>query len=499
MEKVRVERLDHLGVISGVIKDLGLIEMIDSRIIPDAREEISTGEAVAGMILNGLGFSDRPMTLTPQFFEHKPLELLFRAGVSPEQFNRFKLGRSLDKLFSYGCDVLFSEVALLVCRQEGIDLRFNCLDTTSFSLTGEYDSDSDEHAISVTHGYSKDHRPDLKQAVLELMVSQDGGVPFVSQSWDGNTSDNEVFKARSEVLIKEFEASESPRYLIADAKLYTERNASNLARLPFITRMPGTLKDVPRVIAQAWAFGQWIRVDARVKYQRVELCHKGIAQRWLVVSSEAAWKRAAKTLAKAQNKELARVEKALFHLQAKRFDSEEAARDTLEQLAQTLRYHKVGAVTLTRHIQYARRGKPTADTPIKAIRWQIAATVVPDPDEITRAQQRKACFVLGTNIPDTELSDAEVIAGYKGQGAVERGFGFLKSPVFFVSSLFVKKPSRMQGLPGDLLPPGPSPGAHRGAHRAKKKNPPTLWTTGLPNISNFLGINLLNVGNRVRA
>lgn len=446
MEKVRVERLDHLGVISGVIKDLGLIEMIDSRIIPDAREEISTGEAVAGMILNGLGFSDRPMTLTPQFFEHKPLELLFRAGVSPEQFNRFKLGRSLDKLFSYGCDVLFSEVALLVCRQEGIDLRFNCLDTTSFSLTGEYDSDSDEHAISVTHGYSKDHRPDLKQAVLELMVSQDGGVPFVSQSWDGNTSDNEVFKARSEVLIKEFEASESPRYLIADAKLYTERNASNLARLPFITRMPGTLKDVPRVIAQAWAFGQWIRVDARVKYQRVELCHKGIAQRWLVVSSEAAWKRAAKTLAKAQNKELARVEKALFHLQAKRFDSEEAARDTLEQLAQTLRYHKVGAVTLTRHIQYARRGKPTADTPIKAIRWQIAATVVPDPDEITRAQQRKACFVLGTNIPDTELSDAEVIAGYKGQGAVERGFGFLKSPVFFVSSLFVKKPSRMQGL-----------------------------------------------------
>lgn len=42
MEKVTVERLDHLGVISGVIKDLGLIEMIDSRIIPDEREEIRT-------------------------------------------------------------------------------------------------------------------------------------------------------------------------------------------------------------------------------------------------------------------------------------------------------------------------------------------------------------------------------------------------------------------------------------------------------------------------
>jgi len=446
MEKVTVERLDHLGVISGVIKDLGLIEMIDSRIIPDEREEISTGEAVAGMILNGLGFSDRPMTLTPQFFENRPMELLFREGVSPAQFNRFKLGRSLDKVFSYGCDVLFSEVAGAVCQQEGIDLRFTCLDTTSFSLTGEYDSDSDEHAISVTHGYSKDHRPDLKQAVLELMVAQDGGIPFVSKSWDGNASDNEVFKVRSEALMKEFEASEGPRYLIADAKLYTERNAPNLAWLPFITRMPGTLKDVPRVIAQAWAFGAWIRGDKKVSYQRVEWCHYGIAQRWLVVSSEAAWKRAAKTLAKARSKELARVEKALFHLQAKRFDSEKAAQAALEQLAETLRYHKVGEITLTRHIQYARRGKPTPDTPIKAIRWQILATVVPDPDKITQAHQRKACFVIGTNIPDTELSDAEVIAAYKGQGAVERGFGFLKSPVFFVSSLFVKKPSRMQGL-----------------------------------------------------
>ncbi len=48
----------------------------------------------------------------------------FRDGVSADSFNRFKLGRSLDKAFSYGCDMLFSEIALSVCRQEGIDLRF---------------------------------------------------------------------------------------------------------------------------------------------------------------------------------------------------------------------------------------------------------------------------------------------------------------------------------------------------------------------------------------
>jgi len=84
------------------------------------------GQVFNSQSLMALGFSDRPMTLTPQFFETKPVEVLFREGVSPEQFTRFKLGRSLDKIFSYGCDVLFSEVAMAVCQQEGIDLRFNC-------------------------------------------------------------------------------------------------------------------------------------------------------------------------------------------------------------------------------------------------------------------------------------------------------------------------------------------------------------------------------------
>ena len=139
--------------------------MIDARLGLHDQEEISAGEAVAGMILNGLGFSDRPLTLTPQFFANKSLDLLFREGVCAEMFNRFKLGRTLDETHTYGCDLLLSELALAVCRQEGIDRRFTHLDTTSFALTGDDVPDSDAHAIAMTHGSAKDHRPDVKQAV----------------------------------------------------------------------------------------------------------------------------------------------------------------------------------------------------------------------------------------------------------------------------------------------------------------------------------------------
>jgi transposase len=80
------------------------------------------------------------------------------------------------------------------------------------------------------------------------------------------------------------------------------------------------------------------------------------------------------------------------------------------------------------------------------IQWHIHARGVADAATITHQQQRQACVVLGTTLPDTAVTDGEVIAGYTGQGAVERGFRLRKDPVFFVSSLCVTKPSRLSGL-----------------------------------------------------
>jgi transposase len=81
-----------------------------------------------------------------------------------------------------------------IYRKEAVDTKFNSLDTTAFALTGEYDVDSDENTIEITHGYSKDHRPDLKQAVLEIMCSHDGGIPVISKAWNGNASDIKIFR-----------------------------------------------------------------------------------------------------------------------------------------------------------------------------------------------------------------------------------------------------------------------------------------------------------------
>ena len=142
-----------------------------------------------------------------------------------------------------------------VCAHEGIDTRFKHLDTTSFSLTGDYVPDSDEHAIAITHGYSKDHRPDLKQAVLELMVSQDGGVPLLSKSWDGNTSDIADFPGARAGPAGDLCRTPRARATWWRTANCTRRQCRPLDNLGFITRIPGTLKLVSQVITQALAMG----------------------------------------------------------------------------------------------------------------------------------------------------------------------------------------------------------------------------------------------------
>ena len=167
-----------------------------------------------------------------------------------------------------------------------------------------------------------------------------------------------------------------------------------------------------------------------------------MAQRWLVVHSEAAALRAEATLSKAQKREHEAIQKQLFHLQARRFKTPELAQEALAVLAKKWKYHQLDSSELIEHKRYATKGRPTAKSPIKATQWQLQARVRPDVERIQQAKQYKACFVLGTNIEAAQLSDTEVIAGYKGQAHAEGGFRFLKDPLFFVSSLWPRSRRR---------------------------------------------------------
>jgi transposase len=174
--------LDHLGLVAGMFEELEIGDRIDEQIAQDFEErEVSVGQAVKAMVLNGFGFVQQRLYLTPEFFERVPTERLIGEGVQPENLNEGVLGRALDDLFEYGVTELFRDLAAHAAEKLGLTSRFAHLDATSFSFHGEYDSDEDsnespgDRVIRIQQGYSRDNRPDLNQAVLDMGAQAESG------------------------------------------------------------------------------------------------------------------------------------------------------------------------------------------------------------------------------------------------------------------------------------------------------------------------------------
>jgi transposase len=80
------ERLDHLGIVAGVCREIGLAEWLDAQ-DTQRHERVSVGTATVVLILNGLGFSNRRLYLVPQFFATKAVERLLGPGITAEDLN----------------------------------------------------------------------------------------------------------------------------------------------------------------------------------------------------------------------------------------------------------------------------------------------------------------------------------------------------------------------------------------------------------------------------
>ncbi len=112
----KTQRLDHLGIVSGICDKINLTETIDDFMGKNGRN-VTVGEAVKALVLNCLGFVGRPLYLTPEFFRNKPINLLFRDGLKAEDFNDDSLGRCLDAIYDYGPTTrwVYGEQWLLDC------------------------------------------------------------------------------------------------------------------------------------------------------------------------------------------------------------------------------------------------------------------------------------------------------------------------------------------------------------------------------------------------
>lgn len=183
-QQIQVQTLDHLGIIAGIVDEIGLVEQINQLLGQDKREKVSAGHVVKAMLLNGLGFVSSPLYLFGKFFEGKATEHLIGEGVQPEHLNDDRLGRVLDQLYVFGLTRLFLSLSVRIATKLGIATNILHLDSSSFHVHGEYKPtpvelsvvvEEQEQVIAsipihITQGYSRDHRPDLKSSCLTSFV-----------------------------------------------------------------------------------------------------------------------------------------------------------------------------------------------------------------------------------------------------------------------------------------------------------------------------------------
>jgi transposase len=243
--------MNHLGIVSGLCKELHLAENIDRLIIPDPQQRVTTGQAVVSMILNGLGFSNRTLYLFPQFLENKPVNLLIGNELEAIDFSDDTLGRTLDRLYHYGCTEFFCQIASEAATIADIDKKFGHLDTTTLSVHGEYESsEEDDAAIHITHGHAKQNRFDLKQIFLNLLVASDGGVPLFMQALDGNSADPTTFRRTITEFRKGLKYNlQEITYWIADSAFYNEQTIKEVgSEVCWISHVPETIKEVQNLL-----------------------------------------------------------------------------------------------------------------------------------------------------------------------------------------------------------------------------------------------------------
>jgi transposase len=244
--KTKVKQINHLGIISGMCNEIELAEVID-RNLPSNKRKVSVGLTVKAMILNALGFTGRAMYLTPESYRNRPTETLIGEGITPDDLHDDCLGTALDVLYENGLTELFYKISSHALKKQGIEHKFVHLDSTSFSLHGQYDDENeDERVVKITKGLSKDNAPELNQVVLSMMCSHKSTLPVWIEVLSGNSSDKSSFRESIKQFKQQFNEKQLP-YFVADSALYSKQ-LNELEGVKWVTRVPETINEAKKCI-----------------------------------------------------------------------------------------------------------------------------------------------------------------------------------------------------------------------------------------------------------
>ena len=464
---ILAERLGPLPLINHFLARMGLLELLEQHVpTTDGRSAVSHAQAL-GVLLRSIIVEREPI------YRQQESAVGFAAGlfgIDAAQLSRLsddRIGRALDRLFDADRGALLTEIALAVAQRFGVRMQQLHNDSTSISLCGQYRSASGrsvrhQRALAITYGYSRDHRPDLKQLLFILTTDADGGVPLHFRCADGNTTDVRTHIETWNTL--RALTGRADFLYVADSKLCSFDNMRHIADAGgrFVTVMPRSRQEDAQfrkwvqTNSPAWEL-VWDRPNARdadgprdlwfvFKPELASAELYGIVWVWSTLLSLHQTHRRQKHLA-AATEQLTELKRRLAGARAR---LRGAAQIDL-QVAQILerysvgRYLKVSRVVREEHtFKQERRGRPGPDTAYRRVtRKRYDIEWVTDDQAIAYDKKSDGMYPLLTN--DRSLTPAQVLTAHKGQPHIEKRFEQLKT-VHEIAPVFLKNEARIEAL-----------------------------------------------------
>jgi transposase len=455
-----------LPILNDVLKRMQLEEHLRAYLpAEDGRTKPATAKTLLVLVRNLL-VSREPLYGIGEWAARQAPDLLGLCAEEVARLNDDRTGRALDRLFAADMQSLALATATQVIREFRISLDELHNDSTSISFFGAYANAAVERrclghpTLAITWGYSKDHRPDLKQLLLILTISRDGGVPVHFRAASGNTTDDRTHRDTWELLCR---LAGRPDFLyVADSKLAT---AANMAYIDtrggrFISVLPRTRSeddDFRRRLLEkeiVWQLLEEKTDECGELVDRVSVCpepsvtREGYRLLWYHST------RKAELDAIARDNRIQRAMRRLGELRRKlvsprtRYRTPEKVQKAVARILQETQAEPFLQVEIVPHeeesFHQAKRGRPTASTPyLRKVRTRLLLNCNVDVARVAEAATSDGVFPLVTNV--MTLSPDKVLAAYKRQPTIEKRFSQLKTD-FAVAPVYLKSVHRIEAL-----------------------------------------------------
>jgi len=466
----------HVPLVLGVLRRLEVATIIDRLIPPHPAHGLSCGRGVEALVLAMLDGHHALYKVGKRLAE-RGMVVLVQPGLTRAALNDYRLGHSLDARFAANLNTVFRVVALKALEVYAIPTPWLHQDTTTIALYGAYeDEPQTPGAPRPAYGHSKDGRDDLKQVLLSLGVSGDGGVPLRLGVRDGNRSDSVATPVAIEACLAL--GLEGVRGSVADSKAYRRRTLGGWRehKIDLITLVPRTC--AIRQALAAWGRQQptlplLVEKPGRTQDEGPRRWHgQSVLRavevedsdgrvtreegRFVVVHASQLAQQQAQSYAAAQAKEAEAVADHLKRVHARWFACLADADAALAEYEgrgpgrrgrrpRPWRYHAVRyhLVADTRRTRRARRGRPAKmDPPPLAAGYRLAVEI----EALANPEEDHGWTVLATTVSGESGADVELLQAYQDQNTtVEPGFRWIKNPAA-IAPVWLEKPERIAAL-----------------------------------------------------